>query len=274
MSLPPANWYPDPTAPGTERYWDGSAWGASTRAMPAPQVSAVPMFPPPATAEPMLAPKRSRLGLWITLGAVGLVVVGLVAVGILTVRATAPNASPNYAGAPVAAGDTAPPGNVEVISDATTVAFDIPTSWIDATTLVDFSSVHTPLPEGQSTIGTWFTGDPGTDASAQLVSLTEQAPTPGVRGRLDDLQQGVVDAASKSPSTTHVGPTTTFTTHIGLEGERTTISLALADGIAANMVNSALGHGRRLVFVSWTAYNGEPDQAALTALLESLRIDE
>ena len=33
-SLPPAGWYPDTSAPGQERWWDGSAWTAHSRAQP------------------------------------------------------------------------------------------------------------------------------------------------------------------------------------------------------------------------------------------------
>ena len=32
MSATPAGWYPDPNAPGTERFWDGNNWTQQTRA--------------------------------------------------------------------------------------------------------------------------------------------------------------------------------------------------------------------------------------------------
>lgn len=39
----PPGWYPDTTAPGTERYWDGNAWTEHRR----PVASAPPPPPPP-----------------------------------------------------------------------------------------------------------------------------------------------------------------------------------------------------------------------------------
>lgn len=62
----PAGWYPHPTAPGWEAYWDGAAWGAETRpAQPAAQepaaqetvaqepVSQEPVAQQPAAQEPV-----------------------------------------------------------------------------------------------------------------------------------------------------------------------------------------------------------------------------
>ncbi|MYW12287.1 DUF2510 domain-containing protein, partial [Streptomyces sp. SID2563] len=41
MSYPtPPGWYPDTLAPGTERWWDGTAWTAHTRAPAAAPVPA------------------------------------------------------------------------------------------------------------------------------------------------------------------------------------------------------------------------------------------
>jgi hypothetical protein len=57
-------WYPDPSGDGTQRYWDGNAWGPS-----APPPSA----PPPPTAPPVVVieKKRSMLSL-LVLGSVAL----------------------------------------------------------------------------------------------------------------------------------------------------------------------------------------------------------
>lgn len=47
MSYPtPPGWYPDSAAPGTERWWDGTAWTAHTRA-PAAAPAPAPPYPSP-----------------------------------------------------------------------------------------------------------------------------------------------------------------------------------------------------------------------------------
>ncbi len=43
---PAPGWYPDPTGEGAQRWWDGTAWSASTRAHPVPTGPAAPMAYP------------------------------------------------------------------------------------------------------------------------------------------------------------------------------------------------------------------------------------
>ncbi|WP_143665976.1 DUF2510 domain-containing protein, partial [Streptomyces griseus] len=51
----PPGWYPDTGAPGTERWWDGTAWTAHTRplaAAPAPEGFGPPSLPLPHQRDP------------------------------------------------------------------------------------------------------------------------------------------------------------------------------------------------------------------------------
>ncbi len=54
---PPAGWYPDPTQSGSERWWDGVAWGQQTRM---PPVSAPMVAPPAAPSAPAPAPAMAN----------------------------------------------------------------------------------------------------------------------------------------------------------------------------------------------------------------------
>ena len=54
VSLPPANWYADPSDPTMVRYWDGSAWTGHTQAKPQP--APPPVLPP--ARPPVLPPAR------------------------------------------------------------------------------------------------------------------------------------------------------------------------------------------------------------------------
>lgn len=48
MSTPgvPSGWYPDPEAPGQERFWYGSVWASATRPTPSAGMTPMPMKPP------------------------------------------------------------------------------------------------------------------------------------------------------------------------------------------------------------------------------------
>jgi hypothetical protein len=47
QSAPRADWYPDPSAPGQVRFWDGAAWTEHVKPVPA-----VPVMPPPSVEQP------------------------------------------------------------------------------------------------------------------------------------------------------------------------------------------------------------------------------
>src|SRR5690349_19810991 len=93
MSYPtPPGWYPDSAAPGTERWWDGTAWTAHTRA-PAAAPAPAPPYPSPPQGGAVGGTARA-----VALVAAGAVVVGAaVTAAVLLTRGDEP--APPRAGA-------------------------------------------------------------------------------------------------------------------------------------------------------------------------------
>lgn len=54
----PPGWYPHPSAPGWEAYWDGQAWGTETRPAATPQASPEPTYGEPQQAAPAQQPQQ------------------------------------------------------------------------------------------------------------------------------------------------------------------------------------------------------------------------
>ncbi|MDR0416441.1 MAG: DUF2510 domain-containing protein [Propionibacteriaceae bacterium] len=101
----PANWYPDPDAPGVERWWDGQQWTAHTRPAAPP---AVPPAPAPAAPRPVKKPKPLVKRVWFWL----LIVVALfVIIGVVNSLGGSDKPSPAATGDPTAQADDgeAPP---------------------------------------------------------------------------------------------------------------------------------------------------------------------
>lgn len=66
-TTPPAGWYPDPTTPGTQRWWDGAQWSDHTAPL---QASPPPGAAPGSGPLPQLASFGQRLGATIVDGLV------------------------------------------------------------------------------------------------------------------------------------------------------------------------------------------------------------
>ncbi len=82
----PAGWYPDPTAPGSQRYWDGNAWAAPS---PAAQVPAQPLVVQavPAKTNGLAIASLVLSILWMGgVGSVAAIVMGFIARGQIRER--------------------------------------------------------------------------------------------------------------------------------------------------------------------------------------------
>jgi hypothetical protein len=154
MTTPPG-WYPDPQAPHTERWWDGTAWTAHSRAAQAtggvpghppqgqggtfgpPQPHTVPMRP--AGTGPGGSGGNKRL---MALAAAGVVLVAAVATGAVLLgggdSGSAPRSAPSSSPTPDPA--TADPKNSATAS---------PTAAEDATVLEDqLNGITLAIPDG------------------------------------------------------------------------------------------------------------------------------
>lgn len=146
MSMtPPPGWYPDPTAPPSERWWDGAAWTEHRRqpqnTPAAPQAFGPPVEPPlPATGphRPPAAPGRRAKT--IALAAAGIVLVASIATGAVLLGRGDDDPRTR----------TSPTSSASTPTDPTATASSVePTPTEDASTAVDqLNGITLPVLEG------------------------------------------------------------------------------------------------------------------------------
>ncbi|WP_432067629.1 DUF2510 domain-containing protein [Streptomyces sp. C10-9-1] len=163
--ITPAGWYPDASAPGQERWWDGATWTGHTRpagAAPAPPSSPVPHHgPPPVPPAPPLSPPGTAQGPGAAapggprrrpalLAAVAVVVLAACAAGALLLRGgdgggpahvAKPPAGPPGAGTaaegPKGAPEDGEEGPAELADQLSGISLPVPYGWEEAHTSLD-----------------------------------------------------------------------------------------------------------------------------------------
>jgi hypothetical protein len=199
----PAGWYPDPDgAPGMVRWWNGLSWSdVTTPAGPGVAVqsaaTAVGTVDPagPHGYEPVGAPppRPSRVGWWIGLGALGLVLVVVLALLVGRGGGGAADEPAGPADPPAASGPAFPPGTVRIIDEAAGIAYPyLGDGWFE----YDLS----PMSETSETAGQYFITQEQVPSGGNFIAQCTSGPLSPVfgyagSGSLQATLQQVVDSA-------------------------------------------------------------------------------
>ncbi|WNO75595.1 DUF2510 domain-containing protein [Streptomyces sp. AM8-1-1] len=182
----PAGWYPDPSVPGTERWWDGTAWTAHTRAVQA-QAPAAGFGPPTVPMAQTGGPGGKPKGRLVAFAVAGVVLVAAVATAAVLL---AP-------GDDDSGKDAAPSATAPVSTSADPQDTPSPTaSADDADVLSDqLNGISIPIPEG------WEKSDSTLDEGATMrTELTYECPAGGSslcrHGRISSIASGGTSATT------------------------------------------------------------------------------
>ncbi|MFJ3163917.1 DUF2510 domain-containing protein [Streptomyces kanasensis] len=157
MTTPPG-WYPDPSVPAVERWWDGTAWSAHTR--PAGGGA------PPAVAAVPARPASGGRGVRIAVAAAVVAAVAVTAVVVLRPDdAVTPGARPPAAASGPAAATGSPGAATPTPPTPSTPAAPSATEE-DATVLRDqLNGIDLPIPQG------WSKAEIGIDQAPTMVTI-------------------------------------------------------------------------------------------------------
>ncbi|MEI5099613.1 DUF2510 domain-containing protein [Streptomyces sp. PmtG] len=205
MSMsPPPGWYPDPSQPAVERWWDGSAWTQARRtpeatvhlaqARPGLGVTAV---------QPLPARTGGRRAKAIALGAAAAVLVASIVTGFLVLQddegdptaGPAPATSEPEEPAPSTSAPTASPSSTEdpdtLVDQLNGITLPVPDGWEKSDDGLDELALRTP--------GTYdCPGDPGFCRHGKISSRTatgtdERSPEKLATADIDDAADAAYD---------------------------------------------------------------------------------
>ncbi|MEU6659322.1 DUF2510 domain-containing protein [Streptomyces sp. NPDC046821] len=211
---PPPGWYPDPTAPPAERWWDGAAWTEHRRQpQDAPAAQGVPGFgPPPASpVGPVATGGRTRA---VVLGGAAIVLVAAIATGAVVLLGsdsdpqsrTGPTTSASTPTAPTAAESTASPSPTEdantAVDQLNGITLPVIDGWQKAENVVDDDTLITTTGTYDCP-GDWGVCRHGTVVSRTVTGTDETSPEAIAKKDIKDAANASYD--KNGTDTQHYG---------------------------------------------------------------------